>query len=159
MICARRFDLPILQSAFGAYVAQHRLNDGLNLQPDTPHRDGAGWAGRTRAAESAAYSPRSSSNANSLWRRALAKPDASCHGISNTWFACGFPSSSLTWPARQSGFCRPRLDREQYARAAGEDEVRIRLCCGSGMHPQAKFHTRRSMKPVVTAAIREIPGC
>src|SRR5262245_37479996 len=31
-------------------------------------------AGRTRAAESAAYSPRSSSNANSLWRHALAKP-------------------------------------------------------------------------------------
>ena len=74
MICAMSFDLPILQSAFGAYVAQHRLNDRLNLQPDTPHRDGAGWAGRTRAAESAAYSPRSSSNANSLWRRALAEP-------------------------------------------------------------------------------------
>ena len=25
------------------------------------------------------------------------------NGISNTWFACGFPSSSFTWPANQSG--------------------------------------------------------
>ena len=25
--------------------------------------------------------------------------------------------------------------------AAGEDEVRIRLYRGSGMHPEAKFHT------------------
>jgi hypothetical protein len=32
----------------------------------------------------------------------ISRADASCHGISNTWFACGFPSSSLTWPASQS---------------------------------------------------------
>ena len=31
----------------------------------------------------------------------FSRADASCHGISNTWFACGFPSSSLTWPATQ----------------------------------------------------------
>src|SRR3977135_3504723 len=32
----------------------------------------------------------------------FSRADASCHGISNTWFACGFPSSSLTWPASQT---------------------------------------------------------
>ena len=40
----------------------------------------------------------------------FSRADASCHGISNTWFACGFPSSSLTWPASQSGL--QRLARE-----------------------------------------------
>jgi hypothetical protein len=44
MTCAMSFDLPILQSAFGAYVEQHRLNDRLNL-PDTPHRE-TGLAGQ-----------------------------------------------------------------------------------------------------------------
>lgn len=34
---------------------------------------------------------------------------------------------------------RRRVDRE--FEAAGEDEVRIRLYRGSGMHPEAKFHT------------------